>query len=76
MSFWGMLYKLIIGPLELVFEAIFKLATHISHNYGLSIIALSLVMNFLLLPLYNRADAIQQEAADTEKRLRPRVKRI
>ena len=76
MSFWSMLYKLVIGPLELLFEVIFMFANHIFHNLGLSIVLLSLVMNFLLLPLYNRADAIQKEAADTEKRLRPRVKRI
>ena len=75
-DFWKCAFKLIIGPLELLLEVIFMFANHIFNNLGWPIVLLSIVMNFLLLPLYNRADAIQKETSDTEKRLRPRIKRI
>lgn len=50
----NMLFSIIIRPLELLFEIIYG-------YYGLFIIVLSLVVNLLLFPLYNRADAIQKE---------------
>lgn len=45
-------------------------------NPGLSIIVLSLVMNFLVLPLYMRADALQEEERDMEARLHRGVTHI
>ena len=36
---------------------------------GIAIIPLSLTVNFLLLPFYRRADAIQQKERETEKKL-------
>ncbi len=73
MSFSSILYTLLIGPLETLFEVIFIAAYKLVHDPGLSIIALSLVMNFLLLPLYRRTDAIQAEAMETEKRMKPMI---
>ena len=70
MSFFSALYRLLIGPLELFFEILFSLANRIIQNPGLSIIFLSLAMNFLVLPLYRRADAMQEEERETNKRLR------
>ena len=60
----GTLYKLLIGPLELFFEVLFTLAYKLVADAGLSIIFLSLAMNFLVLPLYRRADALQMEERD------------
>ena len=67
------LYQLLIGPLELIFELVYGLTNLILNNAGLAIFALSLTMNFLLLPLYRRADAIQAEEREIEKRLAPWV---
>ena len=58
MTFGSMLGTLILGPLKFVFEIIFQLVYELVQNPGLCIIALSLVMNFLVLPLYRRADAV------------------
>ena len=69
MSFFTALYNIIVGPLELVFEIIYSMAYRITENPGLSIIALSLVMNFLVLPLYKRADDMQAEQREVEKKL-------
>lgn len=76
MSFWEILNTLLLKPLELVFEVVYMLAYKIIENPGLSIIALSLFVNFLILPLYMRADAIQEEEHAVEKRLRKGVDHI
>jgi YidC/Oxa1 family membrane protein insertase len=69
MSFSTILYTILISPLQLFFEFIFVIAQKFTGNPGLSIIVLSLVMNFLVLPLYKRADALQAEERDTEAKL-------
>ena len=76
MSFPEILGAVIIGPLKLVFEIIFNLAYKFTQNPGLSIIALSLAMNILVLPLYRRADAMQEEARDIDEKLRKGVNHI
>ena len=69
MSFANILGTLLIRPLQLVFEVIFTIANRVVGDPGLSIIALSLAMNFLVLPLYRRADAMQEEERDRDLRL-------
>ena len=56
MSFFSILGTLLIRPLRLLFEVIYMMAERLIGNPGLSIIVLSLMMNFLVLPLYRRAD--------------------
>lgn len=69
MSFWEILDTLLLKPLQLVFEVVYMLAFRMIENPGLSIIVLSLFMNFLVLPLYMRADAIQEEERAIEKKI-------
>ena len=76
MSFWQLLYQLLITPLGLLFETIFRFAYSTLEDVGLSIIPLSLVMNFLLLPFYNRAAVIQKEEHEREQRLAPGIEHI
>ncbi|MBQ7583477.1 MAG: hypothetical protein IJT24_02600, partial [Lachnospiraceae bacterium] len=56
-----MLYYTIIYPIELLLEICFTIINRISSNPGIAITGVSIVINFLLLPLYLRADAIQAE---------------
>ncbi len=70
-----MLLNFTIGPLKLLFEVIFSLSNRVL-NVGMSIVALSLAINILVLPLYRRADAIQEEERQTEARLNPGIKHI
>lgn len=67
---------LLIGPLKLIFEIIFSTAYQFVSNPGLAIIFLSLIMNILVLPLYRRADAIQEEVRDAEARIHDGVAHI
>ncbi len=76
MSFLSVLYTLILSPLELLFEVVFTIANRIIGNPGLSIIFLSLAFNFLVLPLYKRADELQAEERDIQAKMAPRLKRI
>ena len=76
MSFFSMLETLFIEPLKLVFELIFTFANSFVVHPGYAIIFLSLAMNLLVLPLYRRADAMQEESRDTEMRLHDGVSHI
>ena len=71
-----MLYKLILGPLELLFDVVYDWAVQLLRNPGLSIIFLSLAINLLVLPLYKRADAVQEEERQTALRLKSGIDHI
>ena len=56
------LYTLIIQPIEIIYELIFAVAQNIfKENIILSILFLSLAVNILSLPLYKRADKLQEK---------------
>lgn len=76
MSFGEILCTLLIMPIQLFFETVYMLANRVIGHPGLSIVALSLIMNFLILPLYMRADAMQEEEKNTEMKLRKGVNHI
>ncbi len=76
MHFLSELYALIFGPIELVFEIIFSVLNKHIPVSGLNIMLLSLVFSLIVLPLYMRADKIQEEARDAEERLGPVIKHI
>ncbi|MGN0492574.1 MAG: YidC/Oxa1 family membrane protein insertase [Acutalibacteraceae bacterium] len=76
MSIFQILETLLIGPLKLLFEFIFELSGRFVSHPGIMIVFLSLIMNILVLPLYRRADAMQEEARDTESRLHKGVAHI
>ncbi|MDE6025184.1 MAG: YidC/Oxa1 family membrane protein insertase [Lachnospiraceae bacterium] len=76
MTFFEIIYTLLIGPLNLFFESIFVVSMKIFDMPGIAIICLSIIMNLLVLPLYKRADYMQEQARDTEARLRDGVTHI
>ena len=76
MNLLDVLYTILIGPLQWVFENIYVIANRVIGHPGLSIIVLSLIMNFLVLPLYKRSDAMQEEARDVEEKLSKGVNHI
>ena len=76
MSIADILHTLILGPLELLFDTIFSISMRVLQRPVLSIIFLSLAINLLVLPLYNKADRMQEEEKETAARLKPRIDRI
>ena len=76
MSFIDCIFYLLVEPLRLLFEVIFFYAYKLTHNAGLSILAMSLVINFLLLPLYFRADKLEKEQAEKKLKMSSWITRI
>lgn len=76
MTFFEIIGTVLIKPLQLLFEFMYMFANRMIDDPGLSIIVLSLAMNFLVLPLYRRADAIQEEERDIENKLHDGVEHI
>ena len=69
MTIGNAIFKLFIGPPELLFETVFALAYRYIGNPGLAIICMSLVVNLLVLPLYRRADKMQSDEREIEDKL-------
>ena len=70
------LYNLFIMPIELLVEITYSVMYRMLNNYGLAIIAVSLVVQTLILPLYKRSDAIQNEERQRQKNMSHWVKHI
>ena len=76
MGFGHALYLILIYPLQLLFEFAFSISSRHVSNYGYAIICLSLIVNIVVLPLYIRADKIQNEQREIEKKLNPGINHI
>lgn len=77
MEITTILYQLIFMPLQLLFEEIYYLiGWKLVKDYGLAIVVLSLTVNLLVLPLYNRADAVQEAEREIDAKLRKGVEHI
>lgn len=76
MSFLSVIDALIITPLKLLFEFLYFYAYKLTGSTGVSIIVISLTVNFLILPLYKRADEIQAEERNIQAKMASRIKRI
>ena len=76
MNILDIFFTILIKPLELIFEAIFALSHNIMPSPAVNLVIMSLAINFLVLPLYRRADIIQMETRDKEAKLRPMVDHI
>lgn len=76
MSLGELLYRILIYPLEFLYELVFSNAQNCFHNVVISIILLSFVVNTLALPLYKRAESIQNEERDMEKKMEKWTKHI
>ena len=76
MTVWDALYKLVLGPIELLLDVVFSLAKEFTGSPVLSIVVLSLAINLLVLPLYKKADDLQKEEQEISKRLKPRIDQI
>lgn len=73
-----MLYNIIIAPIETVVDWVFIFITIKFPDYGIIgvVCGVSLIINFLALPLYNIADSLQEKERNVYKALEPRIKRI
>ncbi|MCR5590868.1 MAG: YidC/Oxa1 family membrane protein insertase [Lachnospiraceae bacterium] len=70
------LYDLLIRPIWLLLEIIFRTAYTICRNPGISIISVSLAVNILVLPLYLLSDKVCAEDRTKQKKMEPWIKHI
>lgn len=61
------IYTLLIAPLEVLIDFIFSQAYRICGSAGTAVIIVSIIVQTLVLPLYNRADSIQAEERKKQK---------
>ena len=67
---------LIIQPLIILFDLIFSVTFSIIEDVVPSLLILSLIVNFLVLPLYKKADALQKESHEKAKSMEKWVSHI
>lgn len=72
----NILNLVVIEPLKLLFEVVFYFVYNLTESSGISIIVLSLTLNLILMPLYKKADEIQNQENETQKRLKPGIDKI
>ena len=63
------LFNLIIKPIELILEIVFAVSYRVLNNAGVAIVCVSLAVSVLTMPLYRRADAIQDEEREKKKKM-------
>lgn len=73
-----MLFNLVIAPIETLIDYLFSFILNRMSNVGIigAIFGVSVFVNFLALPLYNVAEAIQKRERETVKKLAARVAKI
>ena len=76
MILFSFLYTLIIKPLIMLFDVTYTTILYISQDIGISIVFLSLTVNILILPLYIRADALQDRERFRAEKLSAGVSHI
>lgn len=72
----AILYNLTIMPIQILVEMTYSLMSRLLDNKGLAIIAVSLVIQTLILPLYKRSDALQEEERKKQASMKPWVTHI
>ena len=76
MSILEMLLQFLLQPLTLILETIYGISLRLKIDYGTAIIPLSLAVNFMLLPFYKRADALQSEERAIQAQMKAGIKHI
>ena len=74
--FTDILYYMTIRPLEILFETVFFAVYGRIGKPFATLLALSLIVNILVFPLYRRADKLQSEQREREKAMESRISHI
>lgn len=68
---FDLIYSLIITPIEMVLEILYSMINAVFHFPLLAIIGLSIAVNIIILPLYKKSDAMQEEERERQKQMKP-----
>ena len=75
-EFAGLIYAVFIRPITILFEVLFSITYQAVPVPLFALTVMSLVVNLLVLPLYNRADELQEASRKKEEKLRPMAEHI
>lgn len=77
MGLSSFLYNIFIYPIEFILETSFYFfKVYTKSSYIVSIFFISLVVNFISLPLYNIAERWQQKERDIQNKMKPMIDNI
>ena len=65
------LYNIIVMPLEMAVELIYSFLSRLGASPGIAVLGVSLAVNFLVLPLYQKSDALQEAEREKQKQMKP-----
>lgn len=75
--FFDVLYNIFIYPIEFILETSFYFfKVYTKSSYIVSIFFISLIVNFISLPLYNIAEKWQQKERDRQNKMKPMIDNI
>ena len=69
-------FDVVVRPIELIIEVIFTLMFRFFQDPGMALFGVSIAVSFMVLPLYLRADAIQEEEQKKQDEMRPWLEHI
>lgn len=67
----NILYDILIQPLVVIYDILFSILYGLIEEPVFSIVALSLLINILVLPLYRKADLLQKEEQEKVRKMKP-----
>lgn len=72
------LYNLVVAPIEMIVDWVFTFFSIKFDEFGIigAVLGVSLVINFLALPIYNVADRLQEKERKIAKSMEGQIKRI
>ncbi|MCR5651303.1 MAG: membrane protein insertase YidC [Lachnospiraceae bacterium] len=70
------LFLIFVKPIEILIEVAYDMFFRVLKNPGATIVVVSLIVNILVLPLYNRADALQEQDRQERKKIEPYIRLI
>ncbi len=70
------LFYLIIYPIIFILEFVFSLVYEMIGSAGYSVLAVSLVVSIMTLPMYMQSDALQEKEREAEEKLAPGISHI
>ena len=77
MEFFEILYNVTIYPIEFIIEIVFYLFNNVfKSGYAASLFFLSLIINFISLPLYNIAESWQAKERAIQEKMKPMIDNI
>lgn len=77
MILFDILYNITIYPIEFIIEIVFYLFNNVfKSGYATSLFFLSLIINFISLPLYNIAESWQAKERAIQEKMKPMIDNI